>query len=285
MTSSNPASLMGLPAELRLHVFSYLLPTICVPSDYKHLRNVSRQIRKEFDHEVLMDISNYHNTIIRSWQPSEHLRMKLQWPHLRVLGCEATLVDTQTLRVSFPLPRKHMDYDYWSRAMCFLLHSLIPHVRYLKLYFHDDDDDSNNEEGSWRPVERSLFEMATVVSEYYRYRSRNYGWSSDRMGVRKVELFWGNFLTGPKNDPDLREYSVRKQCTIGTYLIVRPHVHLCNEDTWFTGLTHEVEISSLRGFKKWGWICVATFMTVMALDILFTIWKALWGLQRYIGGV
>jgi hypothetical protein len=51
--SSAGTTFLSLPAELRLQVYSYLLPHQVKPSSYSGLRRTCRQIRAEFDREAL----------------------------------------------------------------------------------------------------------------------------------------------------------------------------------------------------------------------------------------
>jgi hypothetical protein len=51
--SSAGTTFLSLPAELRLQVYSYLLPHQVKFSSYTGLRRTCRQIRAEFDREVL----------------------------------------------------------------------------------------------------------------------------------------------------------------------------------------------------------------------------------------
>jgi hypothetical protein len=281
---------LHLPSELRIAIYSHLLPMQCVPSDYKHLRHVSRQIREELDHEVRKNIVTYQNLVARDLESSPVIRgdVKLQWPPLAVLGRDASLLDTQTLRVTFPLPRKHTNPRILEGGLRCLLDTLIPHIRYLNIYFHNDHvfmDESNVTGDSVSSVWEEIDELSFSVTYYFEYRSQTRGWSSDGEGVRKVELHWGGPAAYLEKELGPRHETVRKQVSSRTFLVIRPHLCHCNGDVSCTGHTHEIEIGdSSRGFRKWALICAGILTSIIVLELMFAIWKTLQGLQRYISG-
>jgi hypothetical protein len=77
VTPSPASMLMRLPAEARLHVFKFIDPRYNPPSDYAGLLSTCRQLRTEFEHEVLKNVRrhytkelpNLHGITIRPRRP------------------------------------------------------------------------------------------------------------------------------------------------------------------------------------------------------------------------
>jgi hypothetical protein len=88
MTTNSP--FLALPAEIRLKVYAYFLPTVAHFSDSAGLRRTCREVRREFNYEA-------HSSMKRQY---EQLRSRLAKEGVIVTSSLSTILATSTLDLS-----------------------------------------------------------------------------------------------------------------------------------------------------------------------------------------
>ena len=157
---------LRLPTELRLEVYSYLLPSDHVPSEYMNVRLVCRSITAEFDGEIIRDYMKY-NAAIAS---------RMGWTFHDEPTC---FRQTRIVHISFPPSN-----GYITGAVSELLTRLIPHIRVAKILL--------NEENGFKPDEMRggllLFMLGNTVSHHFEKTPRLAG--CDERGLHAVVVDW-----------------------------------------------------------------------------------------------
>jgi hypothetical protein len=88
MTTNSP--FLALPAEIRLKIYAYLLPTVTHVSDSTGLRRTSRKIRREFNYEARKNMKRQY----------KQLRSRLAKEGVIVTSSLRTMLATSTLDLS-----------------------------------------------------------------------------------------------------------------------------------------------------------------------------------------
>ncbi|KAF2731909.1 hypothetical protein EJ04DRAFT_514281 [Polyplosphaeria fusca] len=147
-----PSMLLTLPLELRLHIYSYLLPTRAYKA-YRGLRMACRQTHDEIDHEIVRDIAGFTKELEASW-PNHPLKPAMAYDFTPIrIKTPATFLETRRLEVT--LLRSHVDRDYTGFIMtggitdiayegrhrkfpATLLESLVPNFQVITLVIVND---------------------------------------------------------------------------------------------------------------------------------------------------
>lgn len=117
--------LLTVPSELCLRVYRHLLPTLNTETSPNYnIRLVCRQIKTEFDHEVVKDISNYHAGMIEEAANNPV-------PTSIEIQEAATFEETRKLMITTSFPETMCRPNLELKC----LSGIIPHVRLIQLVF------------------------------------------------------------------------------------------------------------------------------------------------------
>ncbi|KAF2648143.1 hypothetical protein K491DRAFT_722826 [Lophiostoma macrostomum CBS 122681] len=96
MATPQRCSLLGIPSELRLEIYDHIVSTTVelkvVRSDYRNIRLVCRELKEEFDDEMVKAIANFVAAVVQQSSPHEKCRLQIEKPR--------TYVESQHLKIN-----------------------------------------------------------------------------------------------------------------------------------------------------------------------------------------
>jgi hypothetical protein len=170
---------ISLPSELRLAIYAHLLPTRNDEPTAYNIRLVCRQLKEEFDKEIIDDTKKYHDAI---FQAEENRNAEFRGEDRPILPANVkpaeTFKDTQHLELSIPftgLP-EYGQFDLPITTTCPYLRLVT--LRPLRIVHAQDPESRAHEDG--------YHEIAMKITRRFEEK-----FSDANAMLPAIELCWG----------------------------------------------------------------------------------------------
>ncbi|KAF1996949.1 hypothetical protein P154DRAFT_579440 [Amniculicola lignicola CBS 123094] len=199
------STLLTIPGEVRVHIYSYLLPS----KEYDRveqthplsIRLACRQLKSEFDHELIKHMHPYFASLAKTMLDDHGLTATVHTEKRE----EMTFADTCRVSLSFDASTHNADSYIQSitigrtQRVFFSLHS---HIRSLDIGFHCTNDTT----GLWDQMDYVRWTLS-AVEEFVKHKIGVLEWngmSRQTSGLMVITVRWAELLNCVHRDYHIR---------------------------------------------------------------------------------